>query len=68
MLHGYLRDTLVISYNKCKSCGNRTQFPCVDVDIATAAIGKKEKLEKVLLESQVKSNPAILRNIHSMQY
>ncbi|HET7390096.1 MAG TPA: hypothetical protein VFJ51_04670, partial [Nitrososphaeraceae archaeon] len=26
MLHDYLRDTLVIRYNECKSCGDRTQF------------------------------------------
>ena len=60
MPHDYLRDTLVISYNECKSCGNRTQFACVRCGYCYSCHWKKEKLEKVRLESQVKSNPAFL--------
>jgi hypothetical protein len=53
MLHDYLRDTLVISYNECKFCGNRTQFACVRCGYCYSCHWKKEKLEKDRLEPLV---------------
>jgi histidinol-phosphate/aromatic aminotransferase/cobyric acid decarboxylase-like protein len=59
MLHDYLRDTLVLRYNECKSCGNRTQFACVRCGYCYSCHWKKEKLEKVRLEPLV-ANSAFL--------
>jgi hypothetical protein len=60
MLHDYLRDTLVISYNECKSCGNRTQFACIRCGYCYSCHWKKEKLEKVRLDPLVMSNYAFI--------
>jgi hypothetical protein len=60
MLHDYLRDTLVLRYNECKSCGNRTQFACVICGYCYSCHWKKEKLEKVRLVPSVMSNSAFL--------
>ena len=60
MLHDYLRDMQVLSYNEYKSCGNRTQFACVRCGYCYSCHWKKEKLEKVRLESLVMSNPTFL--------
>jgi hypothetical protein len=57
MLHDYLRDTLVLSYNECKSCGNRTQFTCIRCGYCYSCHWKKEELEKGPL---VMSNPTFL--------
>jgi hypothetical protein len=46
MLHDYLRDTLEPRYNECKSCGNRTQFTCIQCDFCYSCHWKKEELEK----------------------
>ena len=76
MLHDYLRDTLVLSYNKCKSCGNRTQFACIRCGYCYSCHWKKEKLEKARLESLVMSNseflekypkPIIIEQSHLLQ-
>jgi hypothetical protein len=50
MLHDYLRDTLVLSYNKCKSGGNRTQFACIRCGYCYSCHWKKEKTERDLVE------------------
>ena len=60
MLHDYLRDTLVFSYNECKSCGKRTQFACVRCGYCYSCHWKKEKLEKARLEPLIVSNSAFL--------
>jgi hypothetical protein len=60
MSHDYLRDTLVLSYNECKACGNRTQFACIRCRNYYSCHWKKEKLEKVRLEPLVMSNPTFL--------
>jgi hypothetical protein len=60
MLHYYLRETLVLSYNECKSCGNRTQFACVRCGYCYSCHWKEEKLEKARLEPLVMSNPTFL--------
>jgi hypothetical protein len=46
MLHDYLRDTLELRYNECKSCGNRTQFTCIQCGFCYSCHWKKEELEK----------------------
>ena len=58
MLHDYLRDTLVLSYNECKSCGNRTQFACVRCGYCYSCHWKKEKLEKARFESSIMTSSA----------
>ena len=60
MLHDYLRDTLILSQNECKSCGNRPQFACVRCGYCYSCHWKEEKLEKVGLEPLVMPNPAFL--------
>ena len=50
MLHDYLRDTLVLSYNECKSCGNRTQFACLRCGYCYSCHWKKEKIERAIVE------------------
>ena len=47
MLHEYLRDTLELSYNECKSCKNRTQFTCIGCGFCYSSHWKNEKLEKI---------------------
>ena len=58
MLHDYLRDTLVLSYDECKSCGNRTQFACVRCGYCYSCHWKKENLAR--LGPLVMSNPIFL--------
>jgi hypothetical protein len=68
MLHDYLRDTLVLSYNKCKSGGNRTQFACIRCGYCYSCHWKKEKTERDLVEplvmSKKYSQPAIIEQSH----
>ena len=48
MLHEYLRDTLELSYNECKSCKNRTQFTCIECGFCYSCHWRNEKLEKII--------------------
>ena len=76
MPHDYLRDTLVLRYNECKSCGNRTRFACVRCGYCYSCHWKKEKIEKARLEPLVMSKhtflekypqPAIIEQSHSRE-
>jgi hypothetical protein len=58
MPHDYLRDTLVLSYNECKFCGNRTQFACVRCGYCYSCHWKKEELEKDRFESSIMTSSA----------
>jgi hypothetical protein len=62
MLHDYLRDTLELGYNECKSCRNRTQFTYMQCGFCYSCHWKKERLEKVQLEPLLKTNSALLEN------
>jgi hypothetical protein len=59
-VQSFLRDTPVIRYNECKSCGNRTQFACIRCGYCYSCHWKKEKLEKVRLEPSVMSKHTFL--------
>jgi len=48
LLHEYLRDTLELSYNECKSCKNRTQFTCIECGFCYSCHWRNEKLEKMI--------------------
>ena len=48
MLHEYLRDTMELSYNECKSCKNRTQFTCIECGFCYSCHWRNEKLEKII--------------------
>jgi hypothetical protein len=54
MLHDYLRDTLELGYNKCKSCKNRTQFTYMQCGFCDSCHWKKERLEKIKRSHQLK--------------
>jgi len=58
MLHDYLRDMQVLSYNEYKSCGNRTQSACVRCGYCYSCHWKKENLAR--LGPLVMSNPIFL--------
>jgi hypothetical protein len=60
MLHDYLRDTLVLRYIECKSCGNRTQFACVRCGYCYSCHWKKEKIERALVEPLARSDSTFL--------
>jgi hypothetical protein len=54
MLHDYLRDTLELGYNKCKSCRNRTQFTYMQCGFCDSCHWKKERVEKIKQSHQLK--------------
>ena len=44
--HDYLRDTLSLRYQECKSCKNRTELTCIKCGFCYSCHWKKEELEK----------------------
>ena len=48
MLHEYLRDTMELRYNECRSCKNRTQFTCIECGFCYSCHWRNEKLEKII--------------------
>jgi hypothetical protein len=43
-IHEYLRDMLVIKYEKCKSCSMRTQLTCIVCGFCWSCHWKNDKL------------------------
>jgi hypothetical protein len=43
-LHEYLRDMLVIKYEKCKSCSVRTQLTCIVCGFCWSCHWKNDKV------------------------
>jgi hypothetical protein len=62
LLHEYLRDTLGLSYNECKSCRNRTQFTCIECGFCYSCHWRNEKLEKIIQFKLANTNSAFLEN------
>jgi hypothetical protein len=48
LLHEYLRDTMELRYNECRSCKNRTQFTCIECGFCYSCHWRNEKLEKII--------------------
>jgi hypothetical protein len=61
MLHEYLRDTLELSYNECKSCKNRTQFTCI-CGFCYSCHWKNEKLEKIQFKPLANANSGLFNS------
>src|SRR5919198_6743554 len=59
ILHDFLRDTLVSTYKECIYCKSRTQFTCVKCGYCYSCHWKKEKLDRVRLETTATANSAI---------
>ena len=62
MLHEYLRDTLELSYNECKSCKNRTQFTCIGCGFCYSCHWKNEKLEKIQFKPLAIANSTFFKS------
>jgi hypothetical protein len=51
--HEYIRDILPFRYQKCISCGNRTDLTCVRCSYCYSCHWKKEKEERRLVEDKI---------------
>jgi hypothetical protein len=51
--HEYIRDILPFRYQKCISCGNRTDLTCVRCSYCYSCHWKKEKEERRLFEDRI---------------
>ena len=52
--HEYLRDTVSIKYQECKSCENRTQLVCIKCGYCYSCHWKEEEREKERKKIQFK--------------
>src|SRR5919201_7101799 len=52
--HEYLRDTVSIKYQECKSCKNRTQLVCIKCGYCYSCHWKEEEKEKEKKKIQFK--------------
>jgi hypothetical protein len=51
--HEYIRDILPFRYQRCISCGNRTDLTCVRCSYCYSCHWKKEKEERRLVEDRI---------------
>jgi hypothetical protein len=51
--HEYIRDILPFKYQRCISCGNRTDLTCVRCSYCYSCHWKKEKEERRLVEDKI---------------
>jgi hypothetical protein len=51
--HEYIKDILPFSYQKCLSCGNRTDLTCVRCSYCYSCHWKKEKVERRLIDDKI---------------
>jgi hypothetical protein len=66
--HEYIRDILPFRYQKCISCGNRTDLTCIRCGYCYSCHWKKEKEEKKLLNNKINEIfPAPLASSRSNQ-
>ena len=62
MPHEYLRDTLGLIYNECKSCRNRTQFTCIECGFCYSCHWQNEKLEKIIQFELANTNSTLFKS------
>ena len=63
LTHDYLRDTLLVRYQECTSCRNRTQLTCIKCGFCYSCHWKKEELEKKEKEQEIQSKPLLITEV-----